>query len=84
MTTSDKRGNNCPSCGAPITGYKCEYCGRVFVAPSADNDPFVKAFEEGRTKPLWQPKVLCVLPGGIPLIDERGLFDSDDDANADD
>lgn len=20
---------NCPSCGAPITGDKCEYCGRV-------------------------------------------------------
>ena len=20
---------NCPSCGAPITGEKCEYCGRV-------------------------------------------------------
>lgn len=21
---------NCPNCGAPITGYKCEYCGTVF------------------------------------------------------
>ena len=20
---------NCPSCGAPITGEKCEYCGRL-------------------------------------------------------
>lgn len=21
---------NCPNCGAPITGSKCEYCGTVF------------------------------------------------------
>lgn len=21
---------NCPNCGAPITSYKCEYCGTVF------------------------------------------------------
>lgn len=22
--------SNCPNCGAPITGNKCEYCGTVF------------------------------------------------------
>lgn len=22
--------SNCPNCGAPISGYKCEYCGTVF------------------------------------------------------
>lgn len=21
---------NCPNCGAPITGYRCEYCETVF------------------------------------------------------
>jgi len=21
---------NCPNCGAPVTSYKCEYCGTVF------------------------------------------------------
>ena len=21
---------NCPNCGAPITGWRCEYCGTVF------------------------------------------------------
>ena len=21
---------NCPNCGAPITGSKCEYCGTIF------------------------------------------------------
>ena len=21
---------NCPNCGAPITGYKCAYCGTQF------------------------------------------------------
>lgn len=20
---------NCPNCGAPITGHKCEYCGAI-------------------------------------------------------
>ena len=24
---------NCPNCGAPITGDKCEYCGTVFRMP---------------------------------------------------
>lgn len=23
---------NCPNCGAPITGAKCEYCGTIFNA----------------------------------------------------
>ena len=22
--------NNCPNCGAPLTGFKCKYCGAVF------------------------------------------------------
>ena len=24
---------NCPNCGAPITGPRCEYCGTVFERP---------------------------------------------------
>ena len=24
------KNTNCPNCGAPITGYKCEYCGTQF------------------------------------------------------
>lgn len=27
---------NCPNCGAPITGEKCEYCGTVFNAETAN------------------------------------------------
>ena len=27
---SGGRMNNCPNCGAPIAGTKCEYCGTVF------------------------------------------------------
>lgn len=26
-----KDGVSCPCCGAPITGDRCEYCGRTFV-----------------------------------------------------
>ncbi len=25
-----KRPTNCPNCGAPLSGSKCEYCGTVF------------------------------------------------------
>lgn len=24
---------NCPNCGAPITSYRCEYCGTKFESP---------------------------------------------------
>ncbi len=24
---------NCPNCGAPLEGYKCSYCGTVFMEP---------------------------------------------------
>ena len=24
---------NCPNCGAPVRGYKCEYCDSVFDSP---------------------------------------------------
>lgn len=27
---SIKKQTNCPNCGAPITSYKCEYCGTRF------------------------------------------------------
>lgn len=27
---------NCPNCGAPITGVKCEYCGTVFRKPEKE------------------------------------------------
>ena len=27
--------SNCPSCGAPIAGEKCEYCGTVFDIPAS-------------------------------------------------
>lgn len=26
----EQKMTNCPNCGAPITGEKCEYCGTVF------------------------------------------------------
>lgn len=41
---------NCPNCGAPITGDKCEYCGTVFhikqhkeVAQYVDCEPVTSA-----------------------------------------
>lgn len=28
---------NCPNCGAPISGYICEYCGTTFEDPNLTN-----------------------------------------------
>lgn len=36
---------NCPNCGAPITGEKCEYCGTVFydwAVIESEKDFYVK------------------------------------------
>lgn len=37
---------NCPNCGMPITGEKCEYCGTVFIdwAIIDSNKPFYIKF----------------------------------------
>lgn len=29
-----KKSYNCPNCGAPITGPRCEYCGTLLVEPT--------------------------------------------------
>lgn len=43
---------NCPNCGAPITGDKCEYCGTLFrikvhkeVARNVDAEPVTSAYD---------------------------------------
>lgn len=28
---------NCPNCGAPVSGFKCEYCGTVFYEKRDDD-----------------------------------------------
>jgi len=41
----DKTELNCPNCGAPITGERCEYCGSVFydwACIDADKPFFIK------------------------------------------
>ena len=30
-------GSNCPNCGAPITGVRCEYCGTVFYGTVSES-----------------------------------------------
>lgn len=35
------KGLNCPNCGAPITGDKCEYCGTVFRFQEKKNDDVI-------------------------------------------
>lgn len=38
----DQKYLNCPNCGAPVTGEKCQYCGTVFYdwAGIDSNKPF--------------------------------------------
>lgn len=41
----DRTELNCPNCGAPITGERCEYCGSVFydwACIDADKPFFIK------------------------------------------
>lgn len=32
---------NCPNCGAPITGRRCEYCGTVFSENTTEIDELI-------------------------------------------
>lgn len=34
---------NCPNCGAPITGWRCEYCETVFDISETEEINLVKA-----------------------------------------
>ena len=46
---------NCPNCGAPITGHKCEYCGAIifdFASIEVDKPIFDFASIEV-DKPVW-------------------------------
>lgn len=31
--------SNCPNCGAPVRGARCEYCGTVFDRQASDDTP---------------------------------------------
>ena len=46
---SNKKRLNCPNCGAPITGIKCEYCGTQFLDLSVLDMvyPFYLRFKQG-------------------------------------
>lgn len=59
---------NCPNCGAPITGDKCEYCGTVFrikehkeVTRYVDSEPVTSA-DDGL-------KVQCISQEQYDVID---------------
>lgn len=42
---------NCPNCGAPITGPKCEYCGTVHTSlKTVCDDKEVETFKKLRAK----------------------------------
>ena len=41
----DKTELNCPNCGAPITGERCEYCGSVLYVV-IDTDVATTPLEE--------------------------------------
>ena len=34
---SSQIAQNCPNCGAPRSGYRCEYCGTPFEASDGDS-----------------------------------------------
>ena len=62
---------NCPNCGAPRTGDKCEYCGTVFRRQEptsvlfADGTPIMSAYEDGK---------IAVLPDGVEYDHEKHAY----------
>lgn len=40
------KGTNCPNCGAPIKGNRCEYCGTVFGPTNDDLDSLRKELRQ--------------------------------------
>ena len=72
---------NCPNCGAPITGDKCEYCGTHFIDCTMDTEkPFYIKIRVGNS--IYVDKVFLrnmdreVIPGefSIPSRCFRGLM----------
>ena len=52
---------NCPNCGMPITGEKCEYCGTVFIdwaIIDMDTPVFIKFRHHGRIM-----RAKCIMSG---------------------
>lgn len=57
---ADKHLYNCPNCGAPITGDKCEYCGTVFMDREEDT---VTCYADNRP--------ILTLKNNIRILDDR-------------
>ena len=51
---------NCPNCGAPIRGFKCEYCDTVFSTEyeyRIHMDEIARLVNQQRTAELYQSAV---------------------------
>jgi len=62
---------NCPNCGMPIVGEKCEYCGTVFIDFACINTdkPFYIKVRHGNR--ILRAKVISSLALNIHNDDER-------------
>lgn len=68
---------NCPNCGAPITGDKCEYCGTVFRKQINAEEQSVeiiydKTFAATSTG-LFQVNEMRRMRGLLPVIQQSGV-----------
>ena len=58
---------NCPNCGAPFTGYKCEYCGTIAPENEKKLEDYRSAIEELKLE-------LAQADQSVYLLAEMGHF----------
>lgn len=78
---------NCPNCGAPITGIKCEYCGTMFydfAEISQDNPKFLRLNFNGKKiwgKAIMQSANVVIEHDSLPVVEVNFLLQPDKDGN---
>lgn len=60
---------NCPNCGAPITGPKCEYCGTIFGHRLTQSESLTMILDEIDSALLTPNEVRELM--GLPRLSMR-------------
>lgn len=67
---------NCPNCGAPVIGRRCEYCETVFSESITEEDELTEAVSAYYDSlDAWENDYKRMLLGLHTLADERSRFD---------
>ncbi len=73
-----KRKTNCPNCGYPIQGYKCEYCGTMFfdfTNMEMGKASYFRIKDERCLNGILELKAIPSLASLSMAVDERPTFE---------